>query len=845
MPATLSSLEYYQRSSETNCKGPVQLLQDFRAAADQCVQKAYQINATGFVRVISGSQFAGKCYFFGGAIDTPTPYFADNRDCYRLVDKETSNYIERSLVADPGKQVGALLDHGLQQCKDHCDIIDDCNSFSFHSGEKVCQLYSKVVTSATLASSNLTMLQSWRTYYRACPSGYNHSHNGYWNNAFDELQSPYGRVIGSDHNTTIYRCAAQCDSTEGCIAFNLANGSNCWIYNSLGSQAEDADNIACIRKSMALGDLSGAAANTNAEINLAMVIPLSLAGLLLFCLCFCCILRQRSKASEQRAREKASKFPDFECQTTEGTFSFHSYLDRQDWTVFFTYLQDFKPVCTTEISTCHALLHEFRKRNAQLIGLSCDKLEQHEAWAKDILASERRVQSESLGFPLISDESREILEMLGMLDPVAVSEIDGLPLASRGLFLIGPGRRTRFSLFYPANTGRNFAEVLRILDSLYVTSSCGVGTPAGWHAGDPVVPNIRLDGTEAAQGNHKDQMQKQSWWDPQFLHNVQGKGEEKTSTSQGDNSSSPALKVYLGAELPDFECESTSATGTVSFYKQLDQPPTLGGSTVIMCWPPDLSPITTSELTVCHQMQPEFYKRGVKLMGLSSNTREEHLIWCKTVSAFMGDAKADLGISLISDESQEVAGWRTGPTQEQDALTRGLLVLDSEKKVRLAMLYPGTTGFNMFEVLRVVDSLLCTSDSSVATPASWQPGDAFIAQPEILASPHKLRMVAAPGGQPPKQPSREAPSGHPGEQPLTPGSPVLKAKATSCSQCGNVYMADAVYCRHCGQKREQVDITIDVLSPFQRNELCVEVEPPSPRKQKSQANLWPANFWPF
>lgn len=814
------------------------------------MQKAYQINATGFVRVISGSQFAGKCYFFGGAIDTPTPYFADNRDCYRLADKETTRYIERSLVANPGKQVGALLDHGVQQCKDYCDIIDTCNSFSFHMGEKLCHLYDKVVTSTTPASSNSSLLQSWRTYFRACPPGYNYSHSGYWNNAFDELQSPYGKVISSDHNTTIYQCAAQCDSMNGCIAFNLANGSNCWIYDFLGSQAEDADNIACIRRrSVAPDDLSG----TNVDINLAVGIPVSVVALLLLCLCFFCVLRQRSKASEEkRLRETAAQFPDFECQTTEGTFSFHSYLDQQEWTVFFTYLQDFKPVCTTEISTCHALLHEFHKRNAQLIGLSCDTLEQHEAWAKDILAAERRVQSDSLGFPLISDENREILDMIGMLDPVAVSEADGLPLPSRGLFLIGPGRRTRFSLFYPANTGRNFAEVLRILDSLYVTSSCGVGTPAGWHAGDPVVPNIVLDGTEAAQGGNREQMQKQSWWDPQFLHHVQGKEDEETSASRGQKSSSPSFRVQLGAELPDFECESTSVNRTMNFYKHLDQPPTLGGWTVIMCWPSDLSPITTSELTVCHEMQLEFYKRGVKLMGLSSNSRDEHRTWCKTVSAFKGDANADLGITIISDESQHVAGWRTGPSQEQDELTRGLLVIDSEKKVRLAMLYPGTTGFNMFEVIRVIDSLLCTSDSSVATPAGWQQGDAFIAEPGNLASPHALRMVAAPGGNPNKQPSREAPFMHPGEQPLTPGSPMLLTKATKCPTCGNVYMADAVYCRHCGQKREQV-AAIDIWSPFHRNELCIEVEPPpsSPRKQQKSQGVMeflvgkPASFWPF
>jgi len=186
-------------------------------------------------------------------------------------------------------------------------------------------------------------------------------------------------------------------------------------------------------------------------------------------------------------------FPDFPCATTEGDYSFHEYLERgHGWTILFSHPRDFTPVCTTELGKCADLKGEFEKRGVKMIALSCDPVESHRNWSKDI------TPSGDIGFPIIADPRREICIKLGMLDPEELDQ-EGVPLPARALFIIGPGKKLRLSILYPATTGRNFDEVLRVIDSMMLTEYSKVATPVNWKAGERVVvvPGVK---TEDARG---------------------------------------------------------------------------------------------------------------------------------------------------------------------------------------------------------------------------------------------------------------------------------------------------------------------------------------------------------
>lgn len=180
-----------------------------------------------------------------------------------------------------------------------------------------------------------------------------------------------------------------------------------------------------------------------------------------------------------------AEFPNFFCDTTHGQFNFHDYLDDQElpaWTIFFSHPKDFTPVCTTELGTCVEWAQAFMNKGVKMIGLSCDSVDEHLAWSQDVLAA-KGFEGDNFNFPLIADPKREIASSLGMLDP---NERDaaGLPMPARGLFLIGPDKRNKCTILYPATTGRNFYEVLRIIDSVFLSSDGVVTTPANWQDGD-------------------------------------------------------------------------------------------------------------------------------------------------------------------------------------------------------------------------------------------------------------------------------------------------------------------------------------------------------------------------
>ncbi|CAF5072144.1 unnamed protein product, partial [Rotaria sp. Silwood1] len=163
------------------------------------------------------------------------------------------------------------------------------------------------------------------------------------------------------------------------------------------------------------------------------------------------------------------------------------------WGILFSHPADYTPVCTTELSRAAKLSPEFAKRNTKLIGLSCDGLENHHGWIKDLLAYDKKEQSScEFPFPIIDDNDRKLAKQLGMIDP-AEFDSKGLPLTARAVFFIGPDKKVKASLLYPATTGRNFDEILRLLDSLQLSARLPIATPVDWKVGEKVMvpPNVK------------------------------------------------------------------------------------------------------------------------------------------------------------------------------------------------------------------------------------------------------------------------------------------------------------------------------------------------------------------
>jgi len=184
-------------------------------------------------------------------------------------------------------------------------------------------------------------------------------------------------------------------------------------------------------------------------------------------------------------------FPNFDAKTSGGDIKFHEWLG-ESWGILFSHPADFTPVCTTELSRVAELAPEFQKRGVKLIALSCDGVESHKAWGKDVMAYGN--SEASLPFQIIADEDRKLAVQLGMIDPDEVTK-EGLPLTARAVFIIGPDKKLKLSILYPATTGRNFHEILRVIDSLQLTATKKVATPVDWRSGDDcmVLPSLSKD----------------------------------------------------------------------------------------------------------------------------------------------------------------------------------------------------------------------------------------------------------------------------------------------------------------------------------------------------------------
>jgi alkyl hydroperoxide reductase subunit AhpC len=177
--------------------------------------------------------------------------------------------------------------------------------------------------------------------------------------------------------------------------------------------------------------------------------------------------------------------PNFTAETTEGQIDFHEWLGNS-WGVLFSHPKDFTPVCTTELGEAARLKPEFDRRNVKVIGLSVDPADSHKRWAEDI----RETQGSALNFPVIADPNHRVAELYDMIHP-EISDV----FTVRSVFIIGPDKKVKLMITYPASTGRNFEEILRVIDSLQLTAKYSVATPVNWKDGDDViiVPSLSDD----------------------------------------------------------------------------------------------------------------------------------------------------------------------------------------------------------------------------------------------------------------------------------------------------------------------------------------------------------------
>jgi alkyl hydroperoxide reductase subunit AhpC len=190
--------------------------------------------------------------------------------------------------------------------------------------------------------------------------------------------------------------------------------------------------------------------------------------------------------------------PDFEAETTEGKISFHDWIG-DNWAVLFSHPKDFTPVCTTELGYMANAKPEFDKRHVKIIGLSVDPMEKHADWAKDI----EETQGKAPNYPIIGDSDFQVSKLYGMLP----AEVEGDPKSRtpadnqtvRNVFVIGPDKKVKLILVYPMTTGRNFDEVLRVIDSLQLTAKHKVATPVNWQQGDKVIIAGSVSNDEAKE----------------------------------------------------------------------------------------------------------------------------------------------------------------------------------------------------------------------------------------------------------------------------------------------------------------------------------------------------------
>jgi alkyl hydroperoxide reductase subunit AhpC len=189
------------------------------------------------------------------------------------------------------------------------------------------------------------------------------------------------------------------------------------------------------------------------------------------------------------ALQLGDEAPDFTAETTQGTIAFHEWLG-DSWGVLFSHPKDFTPVCTTELGAVAKLADDFARRNTKVIAVSVDAVDSHNDWVPDI----NDTQGTSVDFPIIADPDRKVAGLYGMIHPNASDTV-----TVRSVFVIGPDKKVKLTITYPQSTGRNFQEILRVIDSLQLTSKYSVSTPADWQEGQDVIISPAIDNDTAKE----------------------------------------------------------------------------------------------------------------------------------------------------------------------------------------------------------------------------------------------------------------------------------------------------------------------------------------------------------
>jgi len=186
------------------------------------------------------------------------------------------------------------------------------------------------------------------------------------------------------------------------------------------------------------------------------------------------------------ALQIGAEAPDFTAETTEGTIDFHEFIG-DGWVMLFSHPKDFTPVCTTELGYLAKIKPEFDKRKVKVIGISVDSVEDHKAWSKDV----EETQGHAINYPLIGDSELAVAKLYGMLPAIEEGGAEGRTAADnatvRNVYIIGPDKKIKLIISYPMSTGRNFDEILRVIDSCQLTANHQVATPANWNDGDDVI----------------------------------------------------------------------------------------------------------------------------------------------------------------------------------------------------------------------------------------------------------------------------------------------------------------------------------------------------------------------
>jgi thioredoxin-dependent peroxiredoxin len=181
--------------------------------------------------------------------------------------------------------------------------------------------------------------------------------------------------------------------------------------------------------------------------------------------------------------------PNFQAETTQGKIDFYEWAG-DGWVVFFSHPKDYTPVCTTELGAASRIHEEFTKRNVKIIAISVDDITSHHSWMQDI----NETQNTNVNYPLIADPERKIAQLYDMIHPDASDS-----LTVRSVFIIGPDKKVKLTITYPASTGRNFAEILRVIDSLQLTAQYQVATPANWENGEDVIITMAVKDEDIAE----------------------------------------------------------------------------------------------------------------------------------------------------------------------------------------------------------------------------------------------------------------------------------------------------------------------------------------------------------